>query len=306
MGLIFFGTPEFAVPSLKALLEAGEEVSLVVTQSEKLGRDGSPIPIPVKELALSYRIPVLQPVRIKDPVFIEELRKLRPEFIVVVAYGKILPPEILRIPQRYCINVHASLLPKYRGAAPVQWAIIKGEKVTGVTTMCMDEGLDTGDILLQEKTEILEEDDAITLSKKLSEMGALLLRKTLSMIRNSELVPVKQTGEPSYAPPLKKEDGLIDWHRSAREIRNLIRGTLPWPCAYTFLRGERLIIMKAGVVEGSGEPGVIEEAKDRFIVGTGEGLLEILELRPEGKKTMDAASFLRGRRLSRGVSLGKD
>jgi methionyl-tRNA formyltransferase len=304
LGLIFFGTPEFSVPSLKALIEAGEEVSLVVTQSEKFKRDKTPIPIPVKEIAQKYNIPVLQPERIREPEFIEKLKGIRPEFIIVVAYGRILPPEILRIPEKYCINVHASLLPRYRGAAPIQWAIINGESITGVTTMVMDEGLDTGEILLQKEIEIKEDDDAISLSKKLSEAGSRLLLETLSGIRNSRIRPVKQEGEPSYAPPLKKEDGLINWHKTAREIRNLIRGTIPWPCAYTFLNGERLIITKASVVEGSGEPGIIEEAEKKFIVGTGKGLLEILEVKPEGKRAMDGPSFLRGRRLKKGDRLG--
>jgi len=304
LGLIFFGTPEFSVPSLKALIEAGEEVSLVVTQSEKFRRDKTPIPIPVKEIAQKYNIPVLQPERIREPEFIEKVKGIRPEFIIVVAYGRILPPEILRIPERYCINVHASLLPRYRGAAPIQWAIINGESITGVTTMVMDEGLDTGEILLQKEIEIKEDDDAISLSKKLSEAGSRLLLETLSGIRNSRIRPVKQEGEPSYAPPLKKEDGLINWHKTAREIRNLIRGTIPWPCAYTFLNGERLIITKASVVEGSGEPGIIEEAEKKFIVGTGKGLLEILEVKPEGKRAMDGPSFLRGRRLKKGDRLG--
>ncbi len=305
MGIIFFGTPEFAVPSLDALIKAGEKVTLVVTQPEKFRRDKTPIPIPVKEFAQKYNIPVLQPERIREPKFIERLEEEKPEFIIVVAYGKILPPEILRLPERYCINVHASLLPKYRGAAPIQWAIIKGEKITGVTTMVMDEGLDTGDILLQKEIEIKEEDDAISLSRRISEAGSVLLLETIAGIRKSSIKPVKQKGEPSYAPPLKKEDGLIDWHKTAEEIKNLIRGTIPWPCAYTFLHKERLIITKASVVDGKGSPGIIENASERFVVGTGGGLLEILEVKPEGKRAMDAASFLRGRRLKKGDHLGK-
>ncbi len=305
MSLIFFGTPDFAVPSLKALIDAGEEVSLVVTQSQKFKRDKTPIPIPVKELALRKGIPVLQPEKISDPEFIDLIKKHAPEFIIVVAYGKILPPEILRIPWRYPINVHASLLPGYRGAAPVQWAIIRGERFTGITTMVMDEGLDTGDILLQEKIEIKDDEDAMGLSKRLSELGARLLLKTISGIRSSELKPIPQEGKPSYAPPLKKEDGLIDWNKTAKEIYNLIRGTVPWPCAQTFLKGERIIILKASVIEGKGIPGRIEEVKEGFIIGTGDGLLNILELKPEGKKAMDALSFLRGRRIERGIFLGR-
>lgn len=305
MSLIFFGTPEFAVPSLEALIDAGEEVSLVVTQSQKFKRDKTPIPIPVKELALRKGIPVLQPEKIREPEFIDLIKKHNPEFIIVVAYGKILPPEILRIPGRYPINVHASLLPRYRGAAPIQWAIIRGERFTGVTTMVMDEGLDTGDILLQEKTEIRQDEDAMGLSKRLSVLGAQLLLKTISGIRNSEIKPIPQKGEPSYAPPLKKEDGLIDWNKPAREIYNLIRGTVPWPCAETFIKGERIIILKASVIEGKGVPGRIEEVEKRFIIGTGEGLLNILEVKPEGKKAMDGLSFLRGRRIERGIILGR-
>ncbi|MCX7793228.1 MAG: methionyl-tRNA formyltransferase [Thermodesulfovibrionales bacterium] len=304
MGLIFFGTPEFAVPSLKVLLE-NEIVSLVITQPQKFRRDGTPIPIPVKELAIERNIPVLQPERIKNPEFINILKRYQPEFIIVVAYGKILPPEILRIPERYAINVHASLLPKYRGAAPIQWSIINGERITGITTMVMDEGLDTGNILLQEKIEIGEDEDAVSLSKRLSELGAGLLLKTINEIRKGNIIPRPQVGEPSYAPPLKKEDGLINWKRSAREIYNLIRGTQPWPCAYTFLEGERLIITKASVIEGKGEPGRIESTEKAFIIGTGEGLLNIVEIKPEGKRAMDGVAFLRGRRLQRGVILGK-
>lgn len=304
MGIIFFGTPEFAVPSLRALLET-EDVSLVITQAQKYRRDGTPIPIPVKELAIQNKIAVLQPERIKDPEFIETIKKYKPEFIVVVAYGRILPPDILRIPERYPINVHASLLPKYRGAAPVQWAIINGEKTTGITTMVMDEGLDTGNILLQEKIDISEDEDAVSLGKRLSELGAQVLLRTINQIRKGQIFPKPQEGEPSYAPPLRKEDGLINWKRSAREIYNLIRGTKPWPCAYTFLEGERLIITGASIIDGRGEPGRIEDTEEGFIVGTGNGLLNILEVKPEGKRTMDGASFLRGRRLRRGINLGR-
>lgn len=305
MGLIFFGTPEFAVPSLNSLLDSGEKVSLVVTQTDKLKRDGTPLPIPVKEEATKRGIEVLQPERLKDSSFIETLKTHMPEFIIVVAYGRILPCEILTLPERSCINVHASLLPKFRGAAPIQWAIIKGERITGITTMLMDEGLDTGDILLQKEIEIKDEDNAITLSRKLSEEGARLLVETIRKIRSSEIKPVPQRGEPSYAPPLKKEDGLIDWNKPARDIYNLIRGAMPWPWAYTFLNGERIIILKARVLEGSGIPGRIEESRERFIIGTGKGFLEILELKPEGKRSMDSASFLRGRRLHTGLVVGE-
>lgn len=303
MRIVFFGTPGFAIPSLNALFQAGEEVIGVVTQPDKRkGRGHMPSPPPVKELALNEGIKVLQPANIKDPLFLNELSGMQPEIIVVVAYGKILPAQILKLPPNGCINVHASLLPKYRGAAPIPWAIINGEKKTGITTMLMDEGLDTGDIILQEETEITDSDNAETLSKRLSEIGAYLLIKTIRGIKDGSIKPVPQVGDPSYAPPFKKEDGRINWSKSAREIFNFVRGMYPWPGAYCYLNKERIKIIKVKVIEGSGSPRRIEKASGgELIIGTGEGLISIIELQPEGKKPMSAVAFLLGRHLKEGI-----
>lgn len=302
MRIIFFGTPKFAIPSLKALLESEEEITAVVTQTDKkAGRGRILHHSPVKELVMSSGIKILQPANIKDTAFLNELSAIKPDIIVVVAYGKILPQQILKLPPLGCINVHASLLPKYRGAAPVQWAIINGEELTGVTTMLMDEGLDTGNILLQEKIEITDEDSAETLSKRLSEMGALLLRKTIKGLKDGSVRPVPQEGIPSYALLLKKQDGKIDWSKSAREIFNLVRGLYPWPCSYCYLNKERIKIIRAKAIDGSGFPGRVERAKKgEFVIGTGKGLISIIELQPEGKRTMSAVSFLQGRKLEEG------
>jgi methionyl-tRNA formyltransferase len=299
MRIVFFGTPTFAVPSLKALLQSGEEVVAVVTRTDKKrGRDRIPSPPPVKEFALHRKIKVLQPTDIKEPAFLDELSAIEPEIIVVVAYGKILSLPILKLPHLGCVNVHASLLPKYRGAAPIQWALINGEKKTGVTTMLMDEGLDTGNILLQAEAEITDEDNTETLSKRLSEMGASLLLKTIKGFKDSSLKPLPQGGNPSYAPPLKKDDGRLDWSKSAIEIFNFVRGMYPWPCAYCYLSQERIKITRVNVLEGSGLPGRVEKvSKCELIVGTGKGLLSIIELQPEGRKPMSAKAFLQGRRL---------
>lgn len=302
MRIVFFGTPGFAIPSLNALFQAGEEVIGVVTQPDKRkGRGHMPSPPPVKELALNEGIKVLQPANIKDPLFLNELSGMQPEIIVVVAYGKILPAQILKLPPNGCINVHASLLPKYRGAAPIPWAIINGEKKTGITTMLMDEGLDTGDIILQEETEITDSDNAETLSKRLSEIGAYLLIKTIRGIKDGSIKPVPQVGDPSYAPPFKKEDGRINWSKSAREIFNFVRGMYPWPGAYCYLNKERIKITKVKVLEGTGKPGRIEKVENDIVVGTGKGLISIIELQPEGKKLMTAKAFIQGRRLKEGT-----
>lgn len=306
MQIVFFGTPEFAIPSLKALLLSENNIIAVVTQPDKRkGRNRILSPPPVKELAIEKGITVFQPANIKEPSFIDTLINLKPEVIVVVAYGKILPRQILKIPPFGCINVHASLLPKYRGAAPIQWAIIKGETRTGITTMLMDEGLDTGDILLRQDTAILDDDNSETLSRRLAELGSTLLIKTLKGLSSGTIKPVPQTGTPSYAPPLKKEDGRIVWNKSAREIFNFVRGMYPWPCAHCYLKGERIKITKVKIIEGAGVAGRIEKSGDNLIVGTGEGLISILELQPEGKKPMSAKAFLLGRSLKEGIFFDK-
>jgi methionyl-tRNA formyltransferase len=304
--IIFFGTPEFAVPSLKQLLDEGYEVVSVVTQPDKMrGRGRKMAGPPVKELAIVRGIPLMQPAGIKSPDFAREIAALRPDAAVVVAYGRILTQSLLALPPLGCVNVHASLLPKYRGAAPIQWAIINGEVKTGITTMLMDEGLDTGDVLLREETEIREEDNAYTLSVRLSEIGASLLVRTLAGLHDGSIRPVPQSGEPSYAPPLRKEEGRIRWSLPAREIADLIRGTYPWPGAYSFLKGERITILGARALKqgSTAGPGKIEMiAEGEFLVGTGKGTLAVTEVKPEGRKGMSAADFSHGRHLRKGIS----
>jgi methionyl-tRNA formyltransferase len=303
--IVFFGTPDFAVPSLNVLLGSGEDVAAVVTQPDRLkGRGHKLAQPPVKELALSKGIPVLQPGGIRSPEFLSELAEFRPEAIVVVAYGKIIPPPILKLPPLGCINVHASLLPRYRGAAPIQWAIISGETRTGVTTMMMDEGLDTGDILLRDETHIADDDNAVTLGRRLSEMGAALLRETLAGVRDGSVKPVPQSGEPSFAPPLRKEDGRIGWELPARKICDLVRGTYLWPGAYCFLGGEKIGVLLAAVVNErrGGVAGTIEKiAEEGISVSCGQGVILLREVKPEGKKAMPAAAFARGRKVREGT-----
>lgn len=302
MRIIFFGTPSFALISLIALVDSGKNVIAVVSQPDrKKGRGHISSPPPVKEYAIEKGITVLQPIDTNDSTFINNISTLQPDVVVVVAYGKILKAPILTLPSQGCINVHASLLPNYRGAAPIQWALIKGERKTGITTMIMDEGLDTGDVLLQEETEIYDNDTSEILGKRLAELGAKVLLKTLKGIEDRTILPLPQAGEPSFAPPLKKEDGLINWTTTARALHNFIRGMYPWPCAYCYLNRERIKITKTKVLEGSGLPRRIEKTRNELIVGTSEGLLSILELQPEGKKIMSAKAFLRGRRLKEGI-----
>jgi len=303
MHIVFFGTPLFAAPSLKALIQAGEEIPAVVTQPDKKKGRGHLLSIsPVKEFAVKNNIRVLQPEKMKDAVFLNELSSIRPELIVVVAYGKILTEDILRLSELGCINVHASLLPKYRGAAPIAWAIINGEKKTGITTMLMDKGLDTGDILLQEELDISSEDSAETLSNKLSELGAALLLETISGIKDGSLKPHKQTGDVTYAPIIQKKDGLINWSMKASELSNFVRGMYPWPGAYCYLNGEMIKLINVRAIEGSGVAGRIEKAHEgEFIAGTGKGLLSIVELQPQNKKVMTAKAFLQGRDINKGM-----
>jgi len=303
LSIVFFGTPEFAVPSFKALIRSGEDISLVVTQTDKVkGRGHKLSQPPVKVAALEAGLRVTQPARLKDEMFLSELVSLNPEFIIVVAYGKILPKKILDVPGRACINVHASILPEYRGAAPIAWAIIRGEKKTGVTTMLINEELDTGDILLQREIEISKEDTAASLGRKLSELGASLLIETIKGIREGSIKPTPQAGKTSYVPPLKKEDGHIDWSKSAEEISNLVRGMQPWPGAYCRIGNERVTLLKTMPLDGQGTPGVISRIeKDAFIIGTGHALLSILELQPAGKKAMSASAFINGRKLAKGT-----
>ncbi len=306
MSIIFFGTPEFAVPSLEGLISSGEDVRLVVTQTDKLkGRGHGLSAPPVKVAALEAGLKVMQPQRLRDKVFLGEIASPRPDFIVVVAYGKILPKEVLEIPAKGCINLHASLLPKYRGAAPITWAIMKGEQKSGVTTMLMDEGLDTGPILLQREVPIDKDDTSGSLGRKLAADGASLLVETLKGLRKVSIKPLPQTGEASYAPPLKKEDGLIDWSKSASEISDFIRAMQPWPGAYCYVNKERIILLEAEATDGDGKPGVILKAhKGEFIIGARQGLLSVIRVQPAGKKPMSAPAFVIGRKLAGGMSAG--
>lgn len=292
------GTPDFAVPTLEALVNGGHRVLAAVTQPDRPKGRGKAVQMPpVKEKALEYSIPVLQPEKARDPEFAETLRKLEPEAIVVVAFGQILPGAILDIPKYGCINVHASLLPKYRGAAPIQWAVINGEKESGVTTMLMNEGLDTGDILETAVVPLDAKETGGSLFDKLSRLGGELILSTLKGLEEGT-VSRKEQGEATtpYARMLTKSMGEIDWSMEAEQIERLIRGLNPWPSAYTWFGGKTLKIWSADVLEGgiSEQPGLVHAEKDRLLVETGKGILSISELQLEGKKRMDAAAFLRG------------
>lgn len=310
MKVIFMGTPDFSVGTLEALIEAGHEVALVVTQPDKpKGRGGKMQYTPVKEVAVAHNIPVYQPKRIREPECIEELRKYNADIMVVIAFGQILPKEILEMTPYGCVNVHASLLPSYRGAAPIQWAVINGEKVSGVTTMQMNEGLDTGDMLLKVEIPLDEKETGGSLHDKLAEAGARLCVETLDALKAGTVTPEKQGDSPTaYAKMLDKHMGKIDWKMSAKEIERLIRGLNPWPSAYTRWNenDKGMKIWEAEVVEGQTDKAagtVVEVAKDGFFVQTGNGLLKITALQIPGKKRMDAAAFLRGYQMETGTVL---
>lgn len=302
MRIVFMGTPDFAVPCLKRLIDLGEEVVGVFTQPDKpKGRGYQTAPPPVKELALRCGLPVYQPAKMRDGEALAVLQELRPDLIVVVAYGKILPKEILDLPPLGCINVHGSLLPRYRGAGPIQWSVINGEAVTGVTTMYMDVGMDTGDMILKAETPIGEEETAGELFDRLCLIGADCLADTLALLKAGKAPRTPQDeAQATYAPMLTRELARLDFARPARELHNLVRGTSPWPTAHTAFRGKLLKVHRARVAEGfSGEPGVILDGK-RLIVGCGEGALELLEVQQEGAKRMSAADFMNGKRVSAG------
>ncbi|MBI4825366.1 MAG: methionyl-tRNA formyltransferase [Nitrospirae bacterium] len=303
MNIVFFGTPEFAVPSLKALLDNKHQVLAVVTQPDRpCGRGRHIAHSPVKAAAHEAGLIIIQPEKVRDPGFVEELSKVGSDVIVTAAYGQILPPAILHLPEKGCINVHASLLPKYRGASPINRAVINGDKETGVTTMMMDEGMDTGDMLLQKRTLIFSHDTAGSLSERLSIVGAELLILTLKKLEEGSIAPQPQTGEASFAPLLKKSDGIIQWERPAAELYNFIRGMNPWPCAYTFLEDDMIKILGSERIDGEGEAGVIfRVSKKEMLVGTGKGLLSIIEVQAPGKRPMDIMAFLQGRRIQEGV-----
>ena len=308
MKIIFMGTPDFSVGTLEALIEAGHEVCLVVTQPDKpKGRGKEMQPTPVKAAAMKHGIPVYQPKKIRDPECVEELRKYQADVMVVIAFGQILPKSILEMTPYGCINVHASLLPKYRGAAPIQWAIINGESVTGVTTMQMDEGLDTGDMIQKTEVEITPDETGESLHDKLAAAGAALCVETLKAVETHTATFEKQGESPTaYARMLDKKLGNIDWSRSAKSIECLIRGLNPWPSAYTDWNGKVMKIWEAKVLDENTDatPGtIVKVEKDGFSVQTGDGLLKVLVLQIPGKKRMEADAFLRGYQIETGCEL---
>jgi len=293
------GTPLFAVPSLERAVEAGHNVVAVFTQPDRpKGRGHKDAMPPVKEAALRLGLPVHQPERVRRPEIVEQLRALAPEAMVVVGYGQIIPKAILDIPPQGIINVHASLLPKYRGAAPIQWAIARGETRTGVTTMRINEGLDTGDTLLKWETAIGSDENAVELGQRLAVAGAELLVRTLAELATIRPEP-QDDSQATYAPILKKEDGKIDWQLSAQEILNRIRGFEPWPGGYGFLRGQRLQIWTATIGEMKLSPGTLRTAHHKLYAGCGrDESIELREIQLEGKKRMPVAAFLNGFPLS--------
>lgn len=306
MNIVFMGTPDFAVPSLQKLIDSDNTVSAVFTQPDKpVGRKHVLTAPPVKELALKYGIPVYQPASLKSDEVYSILKELAPELIVVVAYGKILPKRILDLPKNGCINVHGSLLPKYRGAAPIQWCVINGEKVTGVTTMFMSEGLDTGDILLKKETEIGENETAAELFDRLAPMGAELLIDTIENLKN--ITPIKQEDALSnYAPIIDKRICPIDWSKSAQAVHNQVRGLAGWPVAVTYIDGKKVKI-HSGKISGETNRnfGEVCDNNKCIKVACGDGLsYEITSLQFDGKKRMDTASFLLGNKIMIGQKLG--
>lgn len=308
MKAVFMGTPDFAVPTLQKMIDMGIEVTAVVTQPDKAkGRGKKVIYSPVKECALAHDLPVYQPVRIrKEPEFIQTLRDMQPDVIVVVAFGQILPKEILDIPRLGCVNVHASLLPKFRGAAPIQWSIIDGEEVTGVTTMLMDVGLDTGDMLLKTEIPMDPKETGGSLHDKLAAVGGELLEKTLIGLEAGTIVPEKQDDSQAgeYARMLDKELGHIDFNQPAVVIERLIRGLNPWPSAYTYIDGKTLKIWEAEVLDrnyGCEYGEVAEVTRNCLIIQTGVGALSVKSVQLQGKKRMDIAAFLNGYTIEKGT-----
>ncbi len=305
MKIVFMGTPDFAVPHLQALLDHPYDVVGVFTQTDKpKGRGYQLAQSPVKELAVSRGIPVFQPRTLRDGEALAQLQVLRPDLIIVVAYGKILPKEILDLPRLGCINVHASLLPRYRGAGPIQWAVLNGETVTGVTTMYMAEGLDTGDMLESASLEIGPDETADELHDRLSQLGAKLLLSTVEKAEKGLLEPKKQDDALScYAPMLTKELSRIDFSRPAQEVHNQIRGLSTWPAAYTCYQGKRLKVYRSHLVQGTGEPGTLLDSK-HFVVACGEGAVQLTEVQYEGSRKMSGEDFLRGKKPGEHEVLG--
>jgi methionyl-tRNA formyltransferase len=307
MNLVFCGTPEFAVGTLEAVIAAGHRVPLVVAQPDRAAGRGMETHIgAVKAAALRLGLPVVQPEKIKHNLeFRERLEAIAPDAILVVAYGRIIPDWMLALPRFGCINLHGSLLPKYRGAAPIQWAVANGETLTGVTTMRLDAGLDTGPMLLAEKTAIAPEETAADLFESLAEIGAKLMLKTLAGLEDGSIYPVQQDhSAASLAPILTREDGRMDFSRTAMELLNRWRGFQPWPGAWTMLRGKKLIVHRMKVEHGTGSAGELRVEGHRLLVGCRESMLELVEVQMEGKKRMAASEFLRGHQVKTGERVG--
>ena len=309
--IVYMGTPDFAVEPLEAIIKAGYEVAAVVTQPDKQKGRGKEVKMtPVKECALRHGIPVFQPVKIKEPEAVAELEKYQADLFVVAAFGQLLSEEILNMPEYGCINIHASLLPAYRGAAPIQWAVLNGEKESGVTIMQMDKGLDTGDMLLKRSVELSPKETGDSLHDKLMHLGAELIVEALPKLEKGELVPEKQKYElSSYAKKLTKAMGQIDWSKDAVSLERWIRGLNSWPSAYTFFGGKTLKIWEARVAEENGaqkaEPGqVVSVSREGFTVACGQGALQILSLQLEGKKRVLTREFLLGYQVEPGMILG--
>jgi methionyl-tRNA formyltransferase len=309
--IIFMGTPRFALPSLQILIDRSEHIAAVVTQPDRpAGRGQHIVSPPVKELSLKHHLPVLQPVKVRDAQFIAHIKELSPDLIVVVAFGQILPRALLDIPACGCVNVHASLLPFYRGAAPINWALINGETETGVTIMLLDEGMDTGDMLLQEKLPIMPTDTVATLHDKLAQNGARLLGKALDKLGSSGWTRVPQDhAKATYAPLLKKDDGMIHWQKSAREIHSQIRGMNPWPGCFTYFNGKLLKVFTAEICDQEAKvmPGsIVEISETNIAVAAGTGTLVLKEIQLEGKKRMPVEEFIKGKTIKAGDVLSSE
>lgn len=305
--IVFMGTPEFACPTLQMLFDRGEDVIAVVTQPDRpKGRGQKLTPPPVKVLAEQHGVPVLQPLKVRAPEAIAAIQEFRPDLIVVIAFGQILPKALLDIPPRGCINVHASLLPRYRGAAPLNWCIVNGETETGVTTMLMDVGLDTGDMLVKKAIPIDPDEDAQSLHDRLAVLGATAMAETLDLLVAGRLIPEKQDDSLSnYAPMMKKKDGLIDWSKEPRSVKNLVRGLTPWPGAFTTLEDKALKICRVRTGEGHGAPGTVLRAdRSGLEVACGNCSLFIEELQLEGRKRLPVQEFLAGVKIAPGTILG--
>lgn len=309
MKIVFMGTPEFAVPTLKAIVEAGHQVVGVYTQTDKaVGRKQIITPTPVKLCATEYGVPVFQPETLRDGKAEENIRVLDPDVIVTVAYGKILPESILSIPKYGCVNGHASLLPRHRGASPIQWAIVSGDKKTGITTMYMAKGIDTGDMLLKSETEIGENETAGQLHDRLSQMGAKLMVETLQKLPLGEITPEKQDDSLStYAPIINKEMGFLTFEKTAEEIFNLIRGFNPWPAAYFMLDGKRIKVFASKVSKSTDKPaGTVISSDGELTIACAEGTsLSLTEIQPEGSKRMNAKDYLIGHPIDLGKAVNK-